>query len=198
MTYGRLSMWFVMQCDVSSGARFKFAGWSSLKRDARNERRRQTPEHFPVPASIVRSVVWRVEHSRTKLHDRATGNIRSCFCCKVLWSRTQDRRGVVNGRIRQLWSSGLSTRHQIWQCGFDSRSGRTEDLKNDICDLSSLELGVDGWVQGNSSRTVLSLPRHQYSIHCETSHGASKRRWSPQTTRDTPKGAQKRFSMNEN
>ena len=26
LTYGRLSVWFVMQCDVSSGARFKFAG----------------------------------------------------------------------------------------------------------------------------------------------------------------------------
>jgi len=44
-------------------------------------------------------------------------------------------------------------------------------------------------MQGNSSGAVLSLTRHQFSIHCESSrvaHGASNWRWAPQTTRDTP------------
>ena len=57
-----------------------------------------------------------------------------------------------------------------------------ENSKNGICRLSTLPLGVDGRVQGNSSRAVLALTRHQCNIHCE-----SKRKWSPQTTRDTPK-----------
>jgi len=32
--------------------------------------------------------------------------------------------------------------------------GHTKDLKNGTCDLSSLVLGVDGWVQGNSSTSA--------------------------------------------
>jgi len=47
--------------------------------------------------------------------------------------------------------------------------------------------------------TVLSLTRHQCSIHwesCRVVHGASKRTWGPQTTRHTPKGVQ-RPSINE-
>jgi len=46
------------------------------------------------------------------------------------------------------------------------------------------------WVQGNGKREALALTRHQYSIQYESSrmaHGASKRRWEPYTTRDTPK-----------
>jgi len=56
-------------------------------------------------------------------------------------------------------------------------------------DCTTLLLGVDGWEQGSSSRAVLPLTRHQCSIYCESSrvdHGASKRRWAPQTTRDAP------------
>jgi len=64
--------------------------------------------------------------------------------------------------------------------------GHTENLKNITCVLSSLVLGVNAWVQENSSRIVLPLTRHQCSIHCESSrvvHGASNR-----TTRETPDG----------
>jgi len=46
----------------------------------------------------------------------------------------------------------------------------------------------------NSWRAVLPLTRHQRSIHCESSrvvHGVSKRKWAPQTTRDTPEGINK-------
>jgi len=59
--------------------------------------------------------------------------------------------------------------------------------------------GVKWSMQGNSSRAVLPMTRCQCGIHCESSawaHGASKRRWAPQTSRDTPKGVQK-ASMNE-
>jgi len=35
------------------------------------------------------------------------------------------------------------------------RSGHGENLKNGTCGLSSLVLGIIGWVQGNSSRAVL-------------------------------------------
>jgi len=76
------------------------------------------------------------------------------------------------------------------QPGFDSRSGHTEDFNDGTCSLSSLVLGVGGWVQGNDSRSVLPQTRHQCSIHCENNrvnHGASKRRWERQTTRDNPK-----------
>jgi len=34
---------------------------------------------------------------------------------------------------------------------------------------------------------------NQYSIHCKNSHGASKRKWTLQTTRDTPKWVQKQM-----
>jgi len=67
-------------------------------------------------------------------------------------------------------------------------------LQNGVCRLSSLVLGVDGWMQENRSHAVLSLTRYQCSIHCESSHmvhGASKQKWAPQTTRDAPKGVQK-------
>ena len=50
-----------------------------------------------------------------------------------------------------------------------SKLCHTEDLKNGTCGLSNLVFGVDEWVQGNSSRAVLSLARHQLIIHCETS-----------------------------
>jgi len=49
-------------------------------------------------------------------------------------------------------------------------------------------------VKGDSSLVVLPLTRHQHSIHCVSSRvaqGASKWKWAPQTTRDTPKGLQK-------
>jgi len=58
-------------------------------------------------------------------------------------------------------------------------------------------LDADGWVQGNSSRAVLPLARHHCSIHCENSrvaHGTSKRKWAPQTIRDTPKPSSLRKS----
>jgi len=42
-----------------------------------------------------------------------------------------------------------------------------KDLKNGTSGLPSLVLGVDGWVQGNSSRVELLSARHQCSIHCE-------------------------------
>jgi len=62
-------------------------------------------------------------------------------------------------------------------------SGHTEDMKNSTCGLSSLVLGVDEWVQGNSSRAVLPLTRYQCSIHYESSRlppPLSKGRWAPQ------------------
>jgi len=45
----------------------------------------------------------------------------------------------------------------------------TEGLRNGTCGLASLVLGVNGWVQANSSHAVLPLTRHQCSIHCESS-----------------------------
>jgi len=35
---------------------------------------------------------------------------------------------------------------------FDSRSSHSEDLENGACGLSSLVLGIDGWVQGKGSQ----------------------------------------------
>jgi len=35
--------------------------------------------------------------------------------------------------------------------------------------LGTSALDIDGWVQGNSSCTVLQLTSHQCSIHCERS-----------------------------
>ena len=70
-------------------------------------------------------------------------------------------------------------------CGRISKAGRaTPKYSNGACGLSSIALGVNGWVQGNSSRAVLPLTRHQCNIHCENSrvdHGASKWRWALQT-----------------
>jgi len=50
------------------------------------------------------------------------------------------------------------------------------------------------WVEGNGSRIVLPLTRHQCKIHCESSrvtHDARKRCWAPQTTHDTPERSTK-------
>jgi len=59
-------------------------------------------------------------------------------------------------------------------------------------------LSVNGWAeQDNGLRAVLPLTRHQCRIHCEGSrvaHGASRRRCTPQATRNTPKEIQKRVS----
>jgi len=66
------------------------------------------------------------------------------------------------------------------------------------CSLSSLVLGIDGWVQGNSS-LVLPLTRHQGSIYCKIicmAHSSSKQKWVPQTTLDILKGVQK-LSINK-
>jgi len=54
---------------------------------------------------------------------------------------------------------------------------------------SSLVLGASEWVQRNGSPAVLPLFCHQCCIRYEDSKvppGASKRRWSPQTTCGTP------------
>jgi len=63
--------------------------------------------------------------------------------------------------------------------------------------MSSLVLNINGSVQDKASHAVLPLTRHQCSIHCESNrvvHGASKWRWTPQTTRDTPQGAQSEYN----
>jgi len=78
------------------------------------------------------------------------------------------------------------SRHRTWRDGFDSRSSRTEDLKNGAWGLSRLVLSVNGRVQGNSWRAVLSWTHHQCSIHFESSRvarDASKRIWTTKTTR---------------
>jgi len=49
----------------------------------------------------------------------------------------------------------VSTHHQSWKAGFDSRLVYTEDLKNRACGLLSLVLDVDEWLQGNGSRADL-------------------------------------------
>jgi len=82
--------------------------------------------------------------------------------------------------------SCFSTRYPNWLTGFASRSRHTEDVKNGTCVLSNLVLGVDGWVQGNGSRAMLPVTRHQWihqqcNVHCESSRaarGATKRRWA--------------------
>jgi len=52
-----------------------------------------------------------------------------------------------------------------------SPPGRTEDLKNGTCALSSLVLGDDDECKETvqAKRIVLPLARHQCSIHCESS-----------------------------
>jgi len=43
-------------------------------------------------------------------------------------------------------------------------------MRSDSCDLSSLVLNVNVWVQENSSLTVLLLTGHQCSIHYQSCH----------------------------
>jgi len=51
--------------------------------------------------------------------------------------------------------------------GFDPRSGHAEDLKHGTCGSCSALMG--GWVQGNGSRAMLPLTRHQCSIYAKAS-----------------------------
>jgi len=44
----------------------------------------------------------------------------------------------------------------------------SEDLTNVIFSLTSLALGVNGWVQEKAPRLVLSLACHQCSICCKS------------------------------
>jgi len=59
-----------------------------------------------------------------------------------------------------------------------------------MCGLASLALGADWLLQGNGSRAVLPLARHQCSTHCESgrvARCASKRSLAPHAARDTAK-----------
>jgi len=59
--------------------------------------------------------------------------------------------------------------------------------------LFSLVLGVGGCVQGKrlTRGTTIDLSPEQHAIRSSgVAHDATKRRWAPQTTRDTPKGVQ--------
>ena len=94
--------------------------------------------------------------------------------------------------------SSLSTCHQRWSEAFDSRTDRTEDLKNDSCGLSSLVIGVDGWVQGNSWPAAIDLPPTWATRKRprKRPRGPRCKQAEMQTKRDTPKGVHKP-SVNE-
>jgi len=69
--------------------------------------------------------------------------------------------------------------------------GSTKKLRGHCPRMPPPWLRACGWVQGNGSRAVLPLTRHQCGIHCKSSfvvHGVSKRKRTPQTTRDSAKG----------
>jgi len=55
-----------------------------------------------------------------------------------------------------------------------SRSGHTKDLEHGTFGLSNPMLNVGGWVQENSSGTVLPLTRH----HCNAAFTAEVAAWS--------------------
>ena len=67
-----------------------------------------------------------------------THNKPICICLLVKLFRFYDE-------LRNRMVS--SVRHRCWHAGFESRSGHTENLKNDTCGLSSLVLRntVDEW-----------------------------------------------------
>ena len=115
---------------------------------------------------------------------RSPNSVFLCFVSKKLW--------------QLIKRSALST--------YYSRSGHTKDLEH----------GTFGYfrpVQPHAKRWWVSSreqfrhgaatdsPPLQCSIYCGSSrvvHGASKRRWAPQTTRDTPDGVPSECNEAEN
>jgi len=104
------------------------------------------------------------------------------FLCKLFWEKRElnlllrfASLHITTSLEQRHWLSGTVGWERFTKAGswFRFPVGPTEDLKNGTCDLPSLVLCGNAGVQGNGSRVMPPLTRHQCRIYCEKSFVAT-------------------------